>query len=206
MGYIKNIDRFQSKDNLGGITELLVIRTADVISIPDPINGAVFGEAVLQAGASFAKWNVILESPQVNSASRSSNAGRYRSNTIEFSIPKDRADLQNMFEQAEDDEFIVLYKYPGGTWKLFGLLETPVQFEYSHDSGGKLADRNQYIGRFYYEGPDNRYFYNAEIPEPAPGAAPVIVRVNGVVVAAGQPGDIIDFDTDFEFDFEIVGT
>jgi hypothetical protein len=205
MSYLQNISSLSS-DNLGGIIDIRIVRKADVASIPAPINGAIYGDIVLKAGKSFVQWRVTLQSPKITSASKTSREGTSRTNSLGFIVPKDRREIHQMFDQASEDEFIVLYRYTNSSWKIFGLLDSPVQFEYDHDSGGNIADRNQYEGRFYYEGPDNRFFYNAEIPAPATGAAPAVVIVNGVVVASLLPGETISFDTDFDFDFQIVGT
>lgn len=211
MSYLQNITRYKGIDNLGGIIDIRVARKSEIVSIPEPVNGIIYGEPVLAAGKSFVQWIATPESPKIKSNAKLSREGTARTNSIEFIVPRDRPELQQMFAQASEDEFILLYRYPNATWKLFGSIDCPVQFEYDHDSGSAYADRNEYGCRFYYEGPDNRYFYNySSIPgDPAtapPGPAPVVVRVNGQVVASLTPGQSIDFDTDFEFDFLIVGT
>ena len=208
MSYLQNIVRFTGDINLGGIIDLLICRKADLVSIPDPVNGVIAGEPVLQAGKNFVQWRVTPGTTKARSNSKLSREGSARSNSIDFIIPKDRADLQLMFNQASDgEEFIVIYRYPSSTWKMFGLLDSPVLFEYDHDSGSDFADRNEYNCRFFYEGPDNRFFYDAAAPpSSSSGPSPAIVSVNGVVVASLAPGETINFTTDFSFDFQIIGT
>lgn len=206
MSYLKNITRFSGSGNLGGILTIQVARAADVDSIPDPVAGIVFGDIVLKAGKSFYTWQVTDETAEANTRGNPTPEGFSKDNTLPFFIPKDRSDIRDMLEGATEDELIVLFKDGNGKQKLFGLLDHPVQFEYSTNSGAAHADRNGYSCRFYYKGPENIFEYNGTLPTAPAGAAPAIVRVNGTVVASLQPGESIDFDTDFEFDFAIVGT
>lgn len=206
MSYLSAIARLSQSDNLGGILTIQVARKVDIESMPDPVDGVVYGDITFFAGAGFVAWEVTGESARATSQSRTSREGASKGNRLPFVVPKDRADLRRMFELAEEDELVVLYKDATGKQRLFGHLDAPVRFRFDHDSGGSHADLNHYSCEFYYDGPDNMYEYNGAISSAPGGAAPVIVRVNGVVVASGQPGDIIDFDTDFEFDFQIVGT
>lgn len=206
MSYLVDIARLSQSDNLGGILTIQVARKVDISSMSDPVDGVVFGEITFFAGTGFVSWEVTSESPSANTRSRSTREGPSKDNRLTFVVPKDRPELRRMFELAEEDELVVLYKYANGKQRIFGLLDAPVKFRFDHESGGSHADLNHYRCEFYYDGPDNMFEYNGAISAAPEGAAPVIVRVNGVVVAVGQSGDIIDFDTDFEFDFEIVGT
>jgi hypothetical protein len=205
MSYLQSINRL-SGDNMGGIVLLHVARKADIVSMGPPVNGSVYGNIVFREGTGFVTWQVTLTTPRMRSEGRSSREGAYKSNRLEFIIAKDVANVRSMLLQAEQDEFIILFTDANNQQKVFGLPEAPVRFLFDHDSGGDFSARNGYECRFYYEGPENIYTYNGAFDQ-APGAgAPAIVRVNGVVVAQLYPGEIIDFDTDFEFDFEIIGT
>lgn len=191
---------------MGGIITIDLVRVADVESIPDPVDGAIFGEVVLKAGASFARWTTGYQSAGINSKSRVSKEGVSKDNDLPFFIPLDRESIRAMLAQAEEDIFIVIYRLATGPTKIFGSLDAPVRFEFDHNSGTQFTQANGNNCRFYYTGPDNTFFYNATIPTPTPGAAPSIVKVNGVVVATLLPGETIEFNTDFDFDFAIVGT
>lgn len=191
---------------MGGIVDIQVARKHDVLTIPDPVEGVVYGDITFKPGTGFVQWQVTQQSAGIRSNSRTTREGPSKSNQLPLRIPKDRALVRRMLDLAENDEFIVLFKYPTSKLKLFGLLDAPVRFEYDHDGGTNFADGNFYNARFYFEGPDNTYFYEGAIATPPPGASPAVVRVNGEVVASLLPGESINFDTDFDFDFEIVGT
>jgi hypothetical protein len=199
MGYLKNITRLSASDNLGGIVELRVARKAVIDTIPEPVNGIVYGDITLKAGGSFFTWKATQESASLRSNSRQSKEGVSRQNQIPFRIPKDREDIYFMLEQAEEDEFVVLVKYPNAKWKIFGLLDSPVQFEFDHDSGSAFADGNFYSCRFYYEGPGNLFFYNGSTPSAPAGTAPAIVRFNGAAIASLAPGETLNITSDFGF-------
>lgn len=206
VSYLQSIKRLSAADNLGGITSLQVCRAADIESIPEPVNGIIYGEIVFGEGAGWTTWEVTLESANVQSQDRQSREGSFKNNRLPFVVPKDRAGLRHMFEQASEDEFIITYVDASGTRKLLGLLEAPMRFAYNHDTGARFGDRNAYECSFFFEGPNNIFTYNGTA-DPAPGgAAPAIVRVNGEVIATLAPGESIDFDTPFDFTFQIVGT
>lgn len=206
MSYLQSISRLSGVDNLGGILTIIVMRADEVESMGDPVDGSVYGDIVMKAGKSPVTWAVTTESARSQSASRTSREGPTKSNKLPFVIPKDRPELQSMLAKAEDDNFIVQYCDSNGKQKVFGTLDAPVRFSYDHDTGASFSNLNSYDCRFYFDGPDNLYHYNGAIPTPTPGSAPAIVRVNGVVVASLAPGESINFDTDFDFDFAIIGT
>lgn len=206
MDYIMPISHLKGEDNMGGVVSLQLASKTDIAFVPEPINGVVYGDIIFNAGAGWTEWKFTQQSGGIKSASRSSREGPTKSNSFPFKIPKDRPALRQMLAQAEHDEFIVMFKYANGKRKIFGLPDAPVRFEFDHDSGSNFADGNFYSARFYFDGPDNIYFYEGAIATAPPGAAPAIVKVNGVVVASLQPGETADFDTPFSFDLQIIGT
>lgn len=206
MSYLQSISRLAATDNLGGVVSLLVARKAEILSMPDPVNGVIYGEVQFQVGSGWTTWEVSLESANLSSQDRQSKEGYFKNNRLPFAVPKDRPALKYMFDLASDDEFIVTYKDANGRQKILGTLEAPVRFAYSHSTGGRFSDRNGYECSFFFEGPDNVFDYLSGVPNPPAGPALAIVRVNGTVVASLLPGEAIDFDTPFDFTFQIVGT
>jgi hypothetical protein len=204
MSYLGNITRLSGATNLGGVLTLLVARKDDVESIPEPSQGTIFGDITMKAGKQFYSWEVTTESPRTRSDSRSTREGATKRNALNFTIPKDRADIKNQLDQAEDDEFILIFTDANGKTKIFGLLDTPVKFEFDHDSGAAFSNLNAYDCRFYYEGPDNLYHYDGTLPTAPVGTAPAIVRYNGVAIASLAPGETLNIISDFGFtDFYI---
>lgn len=178
---------------------ILVIRKDDVESIPEPSYGTVYGDITLKAGKAFVSWKVTIESPRTKSDSRKSREGTTKGNLLNFLIPKDRPEIKAQLDQAEDDEFIILYTDANSKAKLFGLLDTPVKFQYNHDSGGSIADFNSYECSFYYDGPDNIFHYNGDLPSAPGGSAPAIVLYNGSPIASLQPEETLNIISDFGF-------
>lgn len=204
VSYLQNISRLSNADNLGGLLTIQVVRKADVESIPDPSGGTVYGDIILAAGKSFVTWLVTMESQRTKSQSRNTREGSSKGNNLEFLIPKDRPEIKLQLDQAEEDEFIILYTDSNGKAKLFGLLDTPVKFSYDHDTGALISDSNAYQCRFYYDGPDNLYHYNGALPSPPVGASPAIVLYNGSPIASLLPGETLNIISDFGFtDFYI---
>lgn len=206
MSYLKNISRLSAADNLGGVLTIQVARRADVQNIPDPVDGVVYGDIDFLPGKGFVTWEVTLETASADSAGRTSREGSSRSNKLPFVVPKDRADLRAMLEAASEDEFIVLFTSANGVQKLFGLPYAPVQFRFSATSGAKVSDLNHYSCEFFYDGPENMFEYDGTVSMAPEGPAPALVYSNGELIASLSPGQVLNIDTDFDFDFEIAGT
>jgi hypothetical protein len=205
MDYLQNIS-WPSGSNTGSIVELRVVPIDDVTGEPTKKDDTLYGDFTFLAGKGFKLWRVASQSAGMDMSSRDEQEGISKDGSITFLIPKDRAGIRQMLELAEQDKFIVSYKDANGKTKIFGSTKRPVSFIYSRSSGKKSIEFNAYQCRFYYNGPQNEFFYDQVLPDPPAGTAPAVVRVNGTVVATLAPGEVIDFDSDFDFDFQIVGT
>lgn len=198
VSYLLAISR-PNGDNLGGILSIQVARKENIISIPAPVAGVIYGDIEFQAGFGWLTWDVTLESAQISSGDRNTREGFSSVNGLPFRIPKDVAGIKHMLNLAAEDEFIVLFTDPNGKKKIFGLLESPVKFTVSHDGGRSLPDGSFFEGKFYYEGPDNIFFYEGEIEAAPAGAAPAIVKFNGVPISALTPGQTLNIISEFGF-------
>lgn len=196
--YIKPIKRLTG-DNLAGLLQLQVCRAADIVSIPEPVNNVIYGNIVFAPGAGMALWEVTLESPKIESRKTVTKEGTTTRNTLPFSIPKDSATVGDMLRRMEQDEFIVLFKYTNGDQKIFGLKHAPVQFSFDHNSGDSFSSKNAYECQFYYQGPDNIFFYPGTAGTPPTGPAPVVVTLNGQPWFSANPGQTVNVESDFDF-------
>lgn len=190
---------------MGGILTIDVVRAADVVSIPEPVNGAIYDDVELQPGAGFSRWLVGYQSAGFSGKSKTSREGVSKDNEVRFFIPLDRQAVRTMLERAEDDEFIIIYRYATGPRKIFGTKDFPVLFQFDHDSGSAPTDQNGNNCKFYYSGPENSTFYNGAIASAAPGTAPSIVRYStGEIIATLSPTDILVVNSDFAHTFSII--
>ncbi len=204
MGYLTPITRLSSSDNTGGLLEIKVARKDDFESIPEPVDGIVYGDIEFKEGRSWCQWDGTSESAGIDSKERNGREGASAGNVLKVFFPKDRAYLRTMFQRASEDELIILFRDANGKLKLFGLLYAPVQFRFSHSTGSSIADRNGYVGEFYFDGPDNIYEYDGSVSAPIAGPPPSIVKFNGQSIASLQPGEIFNIVSDFGFtDFYI---
>lgn len=201
MGYLQAINRFSQADNLGGIITIQVARKAEITNINAPVNGIVYGDIDFVASAGFVLWQVTPETPGANSNTRTTKEGATKDNALKFAVPKDRSTLQAMFEQATEDEFVVLYKDANGLQKIFGSLDQPVKFRFSHGTGTSPAGKNGFDCEFYYDGPQNIYEYNGTIATAPAGPAPAIVNLNGTPIASLQPGQTLNITSDYTIDY-----
>jgi hypothetical protein len=203
VSYLVNVDA-HTGDNLAGLLDLRIVRASEVSAIGTPSAGSIYGNIDLLPSAQFVRWYATLESPRISSQTTQTREGSTKRNTLPFIIPKDRPGVRAMLERMMDDEFVVLFKYPNGQQKIFGQKHAPVLFSFDHDSGAEFSSRNGYECRFYYQGPDNIFFYFGSTPAPPSGPAPAIVNINGNFLAQLLPGQTLNIDSDFDFnDFQI---
>jgi hypothetical protein len=199
VSYLQSITGLNGADNIGGVLQIKVARKADIIYMADPVNGTIYGDIEFEAGKGFVIWTVTQDSPRALSDPKPTREGNAKSNKVDFRIPKDRADLRFMLDQAEQDEFIILFKDANGKEKIFGQLESPVLFQYGHDAGAKIPDGNFYQCSFYFTGPDNMFFYDGETETAPSGPVPSLVKYNGGTIAALLPGEIFNIESEFGF-------
>jgi len=199
MSYLQAIAALNGRQNIGGVLDIKVARTADIISIPTPVNGVVYGNISFVSGRGWTTWIVTHETASFTAGEGDSDEGPLKSNSLPFVIPRDDATLRDMLTRAERDEFVILYKDGNGNQKLFGSLDNPVYFLYSQETGGAIASRNGYRCRFYADGPDNSFFYNGTVSMAPAGAAPaLVVRGDGTVIAQLQPGEVLTLNSPFD--------
>lgn len=207
MSYLKDIARF-SGDNLGSLLKIQIARAADVASMQADVDGTVYGDITFNAGTGFVEWYLTTDTPRLFSEGQQSQEGEFKLNRVEFALPKDRADVKQLLTRMAADEFVLLIEDANGNIKLFGQPWAPVRFRYSHDTGSSGMEGNHYRCEFYYEGPENVFFYEGGIAAAPAGTAPAIVQwADGSgVIAQLQPGDTLNVDSDFEHDFELLTT
>lgn len=203
MSYLQEISRL-SERNIGGIIKIQVVRAADVLTFPDPVNGVIYGDITFPAGKGFTTWFATSQSARIFSEDRQSQEGPFKFNKLPFTVAKDKPGVKQQLNRALDDEFIVLFMDANGSTKIFGTPDHPVRFEFSHDSGDAHTARNAYSCQFVAEGPDNVYFYEGNIAAPTSGGSPVILEwydgATVTTIASAQPGDTIRINSRFVFD------
>jgi hypothetical protein len=205
VSYLRNIKRFSAAANIGGLITISVARKDDIATVPDVVGKALPGSITFKPGAGFVTWEVTTGSNRLKSDAKVSREGSIRSNVLTFRIPKKRLDLEAMFAQAEDDEFVVVYTDSNGTSWIFGLPTAPVRFTINDDSGELLEDLNSYSAQFYFDGPDNRYFYQGAVSTAPPSTASSTVQYStGELIALLNPSDILVVSSDFAHSFTIV--
>lgn len=205
MDYLGNID-YAVGTNMGSVLELRVALLEDLTSEPQSKGDTLYGDYAFKPGKSFVTWKVATQRIDMESDGKETREGTTHKNDLKFIIPRDQPIIRHMLELADDDEFIVGYKDANGYQRIFGRMDRPVSFIHKRSTGRTSGDFNGFECEFYYEGQKNDYFYNQALPAPPAGLAPAIVTVNGEVVASLSPGQSINFDSDFDFGFEIIGT
>jgi hypothetical protein len=197
MSYLQNISALTS-DNGGGVIELKVVRAADVLQIPTPVGDSVFGTITFKPGISgFNSWRATYNSAGMQARGQRTREGEKKENRLRILIPKDSPGIRQMLEQATEDEFIIIYTDGNGKQKLSGQLHAPMRFTFDHNTGSTAADGNFYEGTFFYEGPDNTFFYSGSAGTQPVGPANSIVNFNGSPLAVLSPGQTLNIVSDF---------
>lgn len=199
MSYLQNIQRL-SGTNMGGIiASISVARKDDVLHIPDPVGGVIYGDITFKPAKGWVTWKVTPTSGSSTGDTRQNNEGSSKANRLPFSIARFDAALLDMLNRCTEDEFIVLHKDANGKQKIFGLLTAPVRFTFSHQTGSDHANKNQFNCQFFYEGPENMFEYNGAVSMAPAGPAPAIVKFNGVAIASLAPGEVLNIESEFGF-------
>jgi len=201
--YLTAITRFAQADNLGGVIAIQVVRKADVAAIPIPVDGVIYGDITMQEGKQFVNWQVALDAG-ASTEGKPTREGTTKGNRLKFTVPKDRASLRTMFEQASEDEFIVRFQDANGQQKLFGLLDKPVRFRFSHATGNSQSSKNSYECEFYFDGPENLFEYNGAISVAPAGPPPALVKFGrtagtAVVIGSLEPGETFTILSDYSY-------
>lgn len=201
---LQNISPLNCESNLGGIIKIQIATVDDIETISDSIDGRIFDPIVFKAGRGFYSWFVTEGTPEVNAKDKDSDEGRFKENSLRFSIPKDRDTYFHMLNEMQKSRFVVLYIDKNGNQKLLGNLNSPMQFKYDYSSGAASADFNNYGCEFFSEAPNNVAFHN-EIITDAPGSPiPAIVqRSDGTILALLNSGDIMTLTSPFTIGFNI---
>jgi hypothetical protein len=203
VSYLQNISALVGADNTGGIYELQVARARDIDHIPAPVAGTIYGDIIFKAGYGWHTWAFSHQTAGANSETKISREGSSKTNRLRLRIPKGRASIQAMLDRASEDEFIILYR-ENGKQKIFGTLQAPVQFSYSHNTGDQVADLNHYECQFFADAPGNIFEYNGSVASAPAGPAPALVKYNGGTIAVLAPGETFNIISDFGFtDFYI---
>lgn len=205
MDYLVAIN-YPSGANVGSVIDIKVALLSDIVAEPTAQGDTLYGSFEFVPGKGFVTWKVASQRANMDSDGKESDEGISRKSSLNFIIPKDQQSIRHMLDQADDDLFIVSYKDANGNQRVYGRKDQPVSFIHKRTTGKNTSDLNGYECEFYFDGPQNDFFYNDSLPSPPPGIAPAVVSVNGSIVASLGPGESINFDTDFDFDFEIVGT
>lgn len=206
MSYLQNIPPLVGADNIGGIYELRIARKRDIEHIPSPVAGTIYGDITFKAGYGFHTWAFSNQTGGANSEIKITREGSSKTNRLRLRIPKGRASIQAILDRASDDEFIIIYQ-ENGIQKIFGTLQAPVQFSYSHSTGDQVADLNHYECQFFADAPGNIFEYNGSVASAPAGPAPALVKYNGSTIAVLAPGETLNITSDFGFtDFYISST
>lgn len=201
---LQNITPLNCEANLGGIIKIQVASVDDIVSISPAINGRIYDNIVFKAGRGFYTFIVTDGTPEVNANDKESDEGRFKENSLQFSVPKDREIHFNMFNEMQKSRFVVLYTDKNGKQKLLGNLNSPMQFKYDYRSGAASADFNNYQCEFFSEAPNNVAFYDADVTA-APGTpVPAIVEDGaGNILALLNSGDTYTLVGGFSQGFRI---
>ncbi len=178
---------------MGGALQVKVARKSEIEAIPTPVDGVIYGDITFASGGAFYPWSVFAS---MQSQDNNGREGPSKKISLSFTVPKDRADVRTLMQKMEHEEFIILYM-ENGKQKMFGQLHAPVRFRFAHSSGKEAGDLNAYDCSFYYQGPDNTFFYEGAIAVAPAGPAPALVKFNGTVIMSLAPGEIGEITSDY---------
>lgn len=132
----EDISKYQ-EDNFSGIQIFDFVPSIDVQFFP-PINKALHtidGAIILKPDKDWIRIYSTLGTMRFQEKKKSSSNGFHYSQSLEFSVPKDREEITALFSEMEQFKYICKYKDLNSKWKLLGTLDNPYEFMNDLDTG-----------------------------------------------------------------------
>jgi len=162
--YLKGIDSFCGKVNLGGLLIIEYIPTtfANPTFFEKIISGGYNwqNDIVLVDGADWLKAPVLPDPRLFRERQRETKQGRYYDQTVEAIVPRHTPELAGEMNVMKQYRYILRLTNRNGSKFLVGTLEHPCIFESDLDTGSKTPDLKHHKIRWTSKNPEKAYGFN----------------------------------------------
>lgn len=137
-----------TEDNLGGIFSIKIIPVSDVQSIPMPIKSRILQAVVLKNNTRWYDLYATEQTIKFEEPQQESEHGNFFRCKLTGLVPKDRADVIELFNEMANKLFVIDYTDNNGVRKLIGNLSEPLTFSSNFDTGSTATNKNGYSFEF----------------------------------------------------------
>lgn len=154
----KDLEKFEN-DNIGGVNSFKFIEAKHIVSMHQPLGGAIHTAPQLAAGSAWREAYCTLGTMYLKEESQKSEHGTYHNKEFGGIVPKDRPEVLELLDFLKDEKFVIDCIDNNGQRKLVGTPDEPLSLETGHDTKPDVSGRNEYKIVFKGEGVNKSPFY-----------------------------------------------
>lgn len=156
---MKDIEAFTG-DNMGGIEKFRYIPADDVEEIPEANNHLIEDVIILKAGKQWYNAVCTLGTTGYSEKQAETDQGQSYDKSLTGFVPKDSPEMAALFDEMENQRYIIDYTDNNGYRKIIGSLTEPVRFKADGETKTDASGRNGHVITFYSLGSHKSYFYD----------------------------------------------
>lgn len=156
---MNDINKF-TDDNLGGVMLFKFIPIDDVQEIPTAINNIIASGITLKPSTRWFEFYGTIGTIEFNEDQAESEAGAYYKKSVKAITPKNRTELDLIFNEMKDRRFILDVTDNNGIRKIVGTKQEGLRFTAKASTKAEASQRNEYQIEFSGEGENKSYTYN----------------------------------------------
>ena len=156
---MNDINKF-TDDNLGGVMLFKFIPIEDVQEIPGAVNYFINTAVVLKTTCRWYEFYGTTGTIELAEDSVETDAGTYYKKSLKAISPKIRTELDALFNEMKNRQFILDVIDNNGIRKIIGSLAEPLKFKEKSSTKNEASQRNEYAIEFFGEGVEKSFTYN----------------------------------------------
>lgn len=149
-----------SGDNLGGVLRFNFIDVNDVQSIADAVNSTVSTAVTLKTAMQWYEGYGTLGSIGFTEIPEMTGAGTLYKRQFVALCPQDGEDINDLFNEMRNKQFIIDYTDSNGLRKLVGSLEEPLNFAATLNTKTNMPELAGHSISFYGDASHKAYRYD----------------------------------------------
>lgn len=146
-------------DNIGGVLTFEFTPKSNVVSIPKAYKGCVIHPVQLIEGAQWYIGKATNRTLRLLDELTESKQSDFHTVQLSGFFPNDSEEMSLLFQEMENEYFIITCKDANGVRRLLGTEECGLKFTYKHDTGDDMPVRPGYSFQFTGAQPKKPYRY-----------------------------------------------
>lgn len=150
----------QVSDNIGSVIAFEFLEIKGVSVIPPTVRATIWNAVELVDGYRWQKGYGTEGTMSFKDEPANSENGGYHKKIFSANVPKDRPEINDLFNSMQNKKFILQIMDANGLKKLIGTIDEPLTFKSGYDTKANFQGRAEYQISFEGEGVDKSPFYN----------------------------------------------